>query len=88
MALSVCPPSLRLSFSGLEGDVMSKRKTYLGDGAYYECHGYAVRLSTPNGIKSANEIYLGSSEIQTLIAALCRDYGADKIRSMCTEGGG
>lgn len=33
-------------------------KTYLGDGCYAEFDGHQIRLTTENGIRTTNEIFL------------------------------
>ena len=44
---------------------MSEKKVYLGDGAYAEFDGYAVVLTTENGIAVTNTVVL---EPEALIA--------------------
>jgi len=64
---------------------VSDRRTYLGDGAYYDHDGYSVVLTTENGISTQNTIYLEPACVKALIGALCRDYGAAAIRAMLPE---
>ena len=44
---------------------MSARKTYLGDGVYADLEDGMVKLTTENGLRTSNTIYL---EHETLIA--------------------
>lgn len=64
---------------------MSDKKAYLGDGAYYDHDGNHVVLTTSNGIRANNIIYLDTESLPPLIRALCRDYGADKIKAICDD---
>lgn len=45
---------------------MAKRKEYLGDGVYAEHDGYAVVLTTSNGIEQTNRIFLEPEVIREL----------------------
>ena len=43
-------------------------KTYLGDGVYAEHYGWAIALTTEDGIAVTNEIYLEREVLLALIA--------------------
>ena len=45
---------------------MSQNKDYLGDGVYADYDGYAVTLTTEDGIRTTNEIYLEPSLLVAL----------------------
>lgn len=42
-------------------------KVYLGDGAYAECDGYHIMLTTENGISTTNRIALEPEVFETLL---------------------
>lgn len=41
-------------------------KKYLGDGVYFEDHGFQIRLTTENGLGIQNEIFLDDSTFRAL----------------------
>lgn len=43
------------------------RKSYLGDGCYVEWDGYALVLTTEDGIRATNTVYLESEVYQALV---------------------
>ena len=63
-------------------------KTYLGDGAYARTGDYRgeIILTTENGISIQNEVHLGPSEVETLLAFLSME-GYFEIMSMLVNKG-
>ena len=48
------------------------KKTYLGDGAYIDYDGHEFILTTENGIKTTNTIYLEPSSMDRLLHFLAK----------------
>jgi hypothetical protein len=46
---------------------MEANKQYLGDGIYVENDGFAITLTTENGVRTSNTIYLESVVFSALI---------------------
>lgn len=61
---------------------MSGPKEYLGDGCYVEHDGYALKLTTENGIETTNEIYLELEVYSALLRYV------DKINAARKSSGG
>lgn len=57
-------------------------KRYLGDGAYYECDGDGVWLTTSNGITTTNKIYLEQGVIEAFLLALAADFDPAKLAAI------
>lgn len=47
-------------------------KSYLGDGAYVEFDGYALVLTTEDGLRTTNRIVLGPEVYAALLAYVSR----------------
>lgn len=45
-------------------------KTYLGDGVYVEAQDYGIRLTTEDGIRTTNEIFLEPAVLQAFLEYL------------------
>lgn len=51
---------------------MSQHKQYLGDGAYFDFDGYAIVLTTEDGVNTTNRIVLEPQVYQALTQAVAR----------------
>lgn len=47
---------------------MNEGKSYIGDGVYVRTDGFAITLTTENGICATNEIYIEPDVLRALIA--------------------
>lgn len=56
---------------------MSEPKVYLGDGAFARFDGFAVWITTEDGVSVQNEVCLEPLGVQQLIA-FCREHGVIK----------
>lgn len=54
-------------------------RRYLGDGAYYAFDGHGVELTTSDGIRIPNRIYLEPEVIVALLRALAEDFDPAKL---------
>ncbi len=45
-------------------------KRYIGDGAYIECNGYSLILTTEDGIRTTNTVVIDAGDIAQLMSAI------------------
>lgn len=60
-------------------------KTYLGDGCYAEFDGFAIDLTTSNGLEVTNRIYLEPEVYLALVAFRQKCVGAAPSDTSSTE---
>jgi len=60
-------------------------KVYLGDAVYYEHDGYAVLLTTENGVAVTNRVYLEQEVLINFLRALMVDYKPEALRAVLTK---
>lgn len=57
-------------------------KTYLGDAVYFEDQGYTIKLTTNNGVRDTNTIYLDRAVLVQLLWELVRNRGREAVLKM------
>jgi hypothetical protein len=58
---------------------MPEKKTYLGDGVYYELRDGRVVLTTENGLSATNVIFLEPEVVAKFLERLGNDFSRDKL---------